>query len=64
MINHYCFKKIRGEKEMKEQSFEVVSTEELQEVVGGRRRHHYSDWERDYNHVKSFVHGFINGIDG
>lgn len=49
---------------MKGLSFETVSLEELETVVGGRRRrHHYSDWDRDFNHVKSFVHGFINGLD-
>lgn len=41
---------------MKEQSFEVISTEELQEVVGGRRHDH---WLR---HVIEFGDGLIHGL--
>lgn len=47
---------------MKELSFEAVSTEELQEVVGGRRRHHPSDWDRVSHDVGEFMHGLIDGL--
>lgn len=39
-----------------------LSIEELEEVVGGRRRHH-SVWDRVSGDVKDFIHGFDDGFN-